>query len=103
MNQRGAIGMLALATALPVWPQDAQALYTQGLAATCAGCHGTGGKALAGSSIVSLAGMPGEQLAAAMRAFKAGTRPATVMQQIAKGYSDAQIDQLAGWFAAQKK
>ena len=38
-----------------------------------------------------------------MRAFRDGQRPATVMHQIAKGYSDAQIDAIAGWYAAQKR
>jgi cytochrome c553 len=38
-----------------------------------------------------------------MRAFRDGKRPATVMHQIAKGYSDAQIESLAAWFAAQKR
>nr|MBA3590336.1 cytochrome C [Methylibium sp.] len=37
-----------------------------------------------------------------MRAFRDGKRPATVMHQIAKGYSDAQITALAAYFAAQK-
>ena len=38
-----------------------------------------------------------------MRAFRDGQRPATVMHQIAKGYTDQQIDALAAWFAAQKR
>ena len=38
-----------------------------------------------------------------MRAFRDGKRPATVMHQIAKGYTDAQIDAMAAWFAAQKR
>lgn len=38
-----------------------------------------------------------------MNAFKTGIRPATVMHQISKGYSDAQIELLAAYFAAQKK
>ena len=38
-----------------------------------------------------------------MRAFRDGQRPATVMHQIAKGYSDAQIEAIAGWYAAQKR
>jgi sulfide dehydrogenase cytochrome subunit len=46
--------------------------------------------------------MPREQLLAQLQAFKAGTRPSTIMQQLAKGYSDAQLAQLAGYFAAQK-
>ena len=35
-----------------------------------------------------------------MKAFRAGTRPATIMHQLAKGYSDAQIDAVAAYFAA---
>lgn len=81
----------------------AQALYNRSLAATCANCHGTDGKAVQGSSVLPLAGMDKNYLVAQMKAFKSGTRPATVMHQISKGYSDAQIDVLAGYFAAQKK
>ncbi|MDO8384885.1 MAG: c-type cytochrome [Polaromonas sp.] len=82
---------------------SAQALYTRSLAATCANCHGTDGRAVEGSRVLPLAGMDKNYLAAQMKAFKTGTRPATVMHQISKGYSDAQIDILAGYFAAQKK
>jgi cytochrome subunit of sulfide dehydrogenase len=83
--------------------QDAKALHLKALAATCANCHGTLGRAVEGASVPGLAGMPASYIADQMKAFKAGTRPATVMHQIAKGYSDAQIDAIAGYFAAQKK
>ena len=83
--------------------QDAQALHVASLAATCANCHGTQGRAAEGSSVPGLAGLPREHLATQLKAFKAGTRPATIMHQLAKGYSDAQIEQLATYFAAQKK
>jgi len=46
--------------------------------------------------------MPREQMVTQLMAFRAGTRPATIMHQISKGYSDAQIAQLADYFAAQK-
>jgi sulfide dehydrogenase cytochrome subunit len=82
---------------------EAQALYTRSLAATCANCHGTDGKVASGSAVASIAGMDKNYLAAQLRAFKSGARPATVMHQISKGYSDAQIEVLAGYFAAQKK
>jgi cytochrome subunit of sulfide dehydrogenase len=90
------------------WAQTSSAggkevLYTQSLAATCANCHGTNGKAVDGSSVTSIAGLDKNYIAAQMKAFKGGTRPATVMHQISKGYSDAQIETLAAWFAAQKK
>ena len=100
--------MLALhALAAPSLSQaqtaPAQALYNRSLAASCANCHGTDGRAVQGSSVVPLAGMDKTYFVAQMKAFKADARPATVMHQISKGYSDAQIDILAGYFAAQKK
>ncbi len=81
----------------------AQALYARSLAATCANCHGTDGKAVPGSALLSIAGMEKSYIAAQLRAFKSGARSATVMHQISKGYSDAQIEVLAGYFAVQKK
>lgn len=95
---------LALA-GLPAWglAQGQEALYVASVAATCASCHGTQGKAVQGSAVVSLAGMPREQMVSQLKAFKAGTRPATIMHQLSKGYSDAQIEQIAAYFAAQKK
>ena len=80
-----------------------EALYVKSLAATCANCHGTNGRAIEGSSVVSIAGLDKAYLVTQMKAFKAGTRPATIMHQLSKGYSDAQIETLATYFAAQKK
>jgi cytochrome c553 len=53
--------------------------------------------------VVPLAGLPRDHIATQMRAFRDGKRPATVMHQIAKGYTDPQIDAMAAWFAAQKR
>ena len=83
--------------------QDAAALQVRSLAATCASCHGTAGRAVDSAAVPGLAGLPAAYMLEQMKAFKAGTRTATVMHQIAKGYSDAQIAQLAAYFAAQKK
>ena len=70
------------------------------LAATCANCHGTGGVSV--GDLPSLAGKPREEMVRAMQEFKSGARPATIMNQLAKGYTDEQVEALAGWFAAQK-
>jgi cytochrome c553 len=78
-------------------------LYVKSLAATCANCHGTDGKAVEGSQVVALAGLDKNYIVTQMKAFKAGTRSATVMHQISKGYNDVQIDAVATYFAAQKK
>jgi cytochrome subunit of sulfide dehydrogenase len=95
--------VLPLALSLPAVAQDSTALRAQALAATCANCHGTAGRAVDGAAVPGLAGLPANYIVEQMKAFKAGTRPATVMHQLAKGYSDAQIDQLAAYFAVQKK
>ena len=97
-----AAAMLA-GMALPVAAQDVATLRAHALAATCANCHGTVGRAVEGSAVPGLAGMPAAYMVEQVKAFKAGTRPATVMHQLAKGYSDAQIEQMAAYFAAQKK
>lgn len=99
--------LIALISTVGVLPlaqgQDAQALYLRSMAASCTACHGTDGNVAAGSPLPALAGMPRDYVSAQLKAFKAGTRTATVMHQIAKGYTDAQIDQIAGYFASVKK
>ena len=84
----------------PAHAQPAADVRTRSLAATCATCHGTDGRAVQGETMVRLAGLPQEYIATQMRAFRDGRRPATVMHQLAKGYSDAQIDAVAAYFAA---
>ena len=96
----GALAALTLTCAAPLAAaQDATLGRT--LAATCANCHGTDGHARGGS--VSLAGMPAADLQNAFAEFKAGKRPATIMHQIAKGYTDEQVRLIAAYFAAQRK
>ncbi len=70
------------------------------LAANCTGCHGTQGRSTGG--IPAIAGLDRAAIVEAMRAFRTGDRPATVMHQHAKGYSEAQVELLADYFAAQK-
>ncbi len=70
------------------------------LAATCANCHGTNG--VSAGPVESLAGKPKDEIVRKMQEYKKGTKPATVMTQLAKGYTDEQIEIVAGWFAAQK-
>jgi cytochrome subunit of sulfide dehydrogenase len=70
-------------------------------AAACANCHGTNGRALPGME--SLAGKDKAELTQKMLDFKSGRKPATIMHQISKGYSDEQIQEISAYFAAQKK
>lgn len=72
------------------------------LAATCANCHGTNGQAVKGGGIDALAGVPKDKTLQKLAEFKNGERPATIMHQIAKGYTDEQLELIAAYFAAQK-
>ncbi len=95
---------LAAAAWLAAAGAQAQAvdpLQARSWAASCASCHGTLGKAQPGME--SLAGQSKDDLVRKMQDFKAGRRPATLMHQLAKGYTDEQIEAIAAYFAAQKK
>jgi cytochrome c553 len=95
-----ALAALTLATAAPAVAQGADPNLARNLAATCANCHGTGGQAL--GAMPSLAGQPKTVIVQKMNEFRDGKRQATIMHQLAKGYTPEQIDLVAGWFAAQK-
>ena len=82
---------------------SADTLYQRATAATCANCHGTDGHTTQGSAIPALAGMPKDYMVLQMKAFKEGTRPATVMHQITKGLTDAQVDSIATYYANLKR
>jgi cytochrome c553 len=75
--------------------------HARGLAASCAACHGTNGNSVGGTPV--LAGMDRALFIKQMKDFKSGTRPATVMHQHARGYSDGEIEQLAGFFSSQHR
>lgn len=93
----------AIGASLPVLALGHDALYVRSLAATCANCHGTNGYAIKGSQVPSVAGMPKEYMLRQLTAFKDGSRPASAMHQIAKGFTDAQLDQIATYFAGLKQ
>ena len=95
-----AAALLALAMAAPTLAQQPDPRSAAYLAANCANCHGTQGRGA--GAMPSIAGQSKEHLVEVMRAFRDGKRPATVMHQLAKGYTDAQIDAIAGHFASQK-
>ena len=90
------------AAALAAAPAFAQDTAGRNLAAPCAICHGTEGRPVV-SDLVPLAGLPREYIVRQMQDFRDGKRPATVMHQIAKGYTDPQINALAAWYSAQKR
>jgi sulfide dehydrogenase cytochrome subunit len=78
------------------------ALDVSVLAAPCANCHGTDGKS--NSKIPTIAGRPAATIAGLMKAYKGETPPpgTTIMNRLAKGYTDEQIDALAKFFSEKK-
>ena len=70
------------------------------LASNCANCHGTLGTAQ--GAMPSLAGQQKAYIVEQMRAFRDGKRPATIMHQLAKGYTDQQVELIAEFFSRQK-
>ena len=68
-------------------------------AASCSGCHSVGATA---SVIPRLYGRDASDIATAMAGFRDGSRPATVMNRIAKGFTDDELRAIAAWLAAQK-
>lgn len=72
------------------------------LAATCGACHGTEGRAAPGSALGPLAGRRKGEIAGAMALFREGRRPATVMHQLAKGFTDPEIEALDDYFSQRK-
>jgi sulfide dehydrogenase cytochrome subunit len=67
------------------------------LANACAACHGTDGRSQ--GAIPTSAGMPASEFVAKMNAFGSSTGEATIMDRIARGLSQAEIDGLASYFA----
>ena len=66
-------------------------------ALSCSGCHGA-----AGGEIPSLSGLTANQITEAMDAFKSGARPATLMNRLAKGFSEAETRAISQWLASQR-
>ena len=84
---------------LAVTPAAAQSVTPTG-AAACSGCHP---KAGAGATAVApLAGRPPQEIVEAMQAFRKGERSATVMDRIAKGFSDEETRAIAAWVSEQR-
>ena len=78
-----------------------ESAQARSLAATCFTCHGTDGRSVGGVP-PSLAGQNSEYLLRQMKDLRAGKRPATIMHQQARGYTDRELELIAGYFASVK-
>jgi cytochrome c553 len=68
-------------------------------AASCSGCHAANPKVQ--TPVPRLAGRNAAELVQQMQAFRAGQREATVMDRIARGFTDAELEAIATWYASQ--
>jgi sulfide dehydrogenase cytochrome subunit len=87
---------LAFGTSVSAGMPDAGTM----LANTCLGCHGPGGSST-GPATPTIAVMQSETFVEAMKAYKEGKRPATVMDRIAKGDTEEELEAMSGYFAKQ--
>ena len=100
MNAKGAaIAAAVAAIANTGWFVPAFAAPPAG-AASCSGCHAasTG----VATPVPRLAGRERAEIVKAMQEFHAGARPATVMDRIAKGFTDEEVQAIAAWYAGQR-
>lgn len=99
MKSRILVAALGLA-GISAFAQAQDPNLARNLAATCANCHGTNGHAIAGAD--SLAGEPADKIYQTVMEFRSGDKPATIMHQISKGYTEEQLRLIADYFAAKK-
>jgi sulfide dehydrogenase cytochrome subunit len=95
-----AVGLSAYLSAGPVLADSHRPGGAKGstIGYTCMGCHGDSG--MGSGKIPRLAGLPAAVIAGKMLAYKSDAQAETVMNRIAKGYSDEEIQAVAGFFAA---
>ena len=69
-------------------------------ALSCSGCHPAARSV--DTAVPRLVGRNPADIVAAMQAFKSGQKPSSVMDRIAKGFSDDEVKAIAAWYGAQK-
>jgi cytochrome c553 len=99
MRHRFAVALFGLAATGASAQGAADMTLARDIAAGCSNCHGTSGRSA--GVVPSLAGAPKGDIVAKMQEFKSGKRTGTIMPQLAKGYTDEQIERLATYFASQ--
>lgn len=101
MESRRLRSLVAICVAVVVGSANAAtANLGRDVASNCANCHGTDGRSRGG--VPSLAGRDKRELIERVRDFREGKRPSTIMRQLAKGYTDAEIEAAAAYFGTEK-
>lgn len=102
MKTTTALAGASLAFGLVTAALPANAQQAAYLAANCANCHGTDGRSAGGGGMPGLAGLSASYFVEQMKAFRDGKRAATIMHQIAKGYTDEEYVVLGDYFSRQQ-
>jgi cytochrome subunit of sulfide dehydrogenase len=90
----GVIAVLSCSAAFPAAPEPPPG------ASSCSGCHAANSGV--DTAVPRLAGRKAADIVADMQAFKTGQKASTVMDRIAKGLTDAEVEAIAAWYAQQK-
>ena len=69
-------------------------------AASCSGCHPASSRVT--SPVPRLLGLDRAAIVRAMQEFRSGQRVGTVMDRIAKGFTDEEVQAIAAWYASQR-
>jgi cytochrome subunit of sulfide dehydrogenase len=86
----------ALALSIGVSPVSADMASGDIMANTCYSCHGTDG--VSAGAMPTISGKSQKFIATNMKAFRSDKRKGTVMNRIAKGFTEAEIDALSKIF-----
>jgi sulfide dehydrogenase cytochrome subunit len=97
MIRRGLLLMICCGTLLVAENGDAVGTIGRTIGVACSACHGPRG--ISEGAIPSIHDLPAKQIESALRAYRAEKRTGTIMNRIAKGYTDNQIAAIAQYFA----
>jgi cytochrome c553 len=89
-----AVGCASIAAAVAAWAQPPAG------ALSCSGCHAN--SARVPTPVPRLVGLEGAAIVKALQEFRSGQRAGTVMDRIAKGFTDEEIQAIAAWYATQR-
>jgi cytochrome c553 len=89
-----AIGVASIAAAAVAWAEPPAG------AMSCSGCHPASTRVT--TPVPRLVGLERVVIVRAMQEFRSGQRASTVMDRIAKGFTDEEIQAIAAWYAAQR-
>jgi cytochrome c553 len=99
MNATRILAAVAIALA-SIAPAFAASPEPPAGASSCTGCHA--GAAGVDTPVSRLAGRDAAEIVSQMQALKVGKQASTVMERIAKGFSDEEIRAIASWYAGQR-